>query len=220
MNVYFKIKIVGCLFLVLLTGCNPMNAASEKYEKNGETTADGDPVYRKNQHPTEAYKLTMTIEDAPGPFEWISGTAFYQMTNHEQCTPIEPIAGVWNKSKEDGIPINFKKIDPTTYVATIYADGMVDADYYGKGVCNFELNGVGISLKATGKKEETRFQPALFKAQIYDSVPVKFYFWKGGYPRSRMDNYPDTGEYSVDKYAESNRGSLFQITLKSEKVSK
>lgn len=220
MNVYFKIKIVGCLFLVLLTGCNPMNAASEKYEKNGETTADGDPVYRKNQHPTEAYKLTMTIEDAPGPFEWISGTAFYQMTNHEQCTPIEPIAGVWSKSKEDGIPIKFQKIDPTTYVATIYADGMVNADYYGKGVCNFELNGVGVTLKATGKKEETRFQPVLFKTQIYDSAPVKFYFWKGGYPQSQMDNYPDTGEYSVDKYAESNRGSLFQVTLKSEKVSK
>ncbi|MEB1200348.1 hypothetical protein VDQ11_21995, partial [Xanthomonas campestris pv. campestris] len=59
-----------------------------------------------------------------------------------QCTPIEPIAGVWSKSKEDGIPIHFKKINESTYVATIYADGMVDSDYYGKGVCRWELRKV------------------------------------------------------------------------------
>ncbi|MFB9038272.1 hypothetical protein [Xanthomonas arboricola] len=218
MNVYFKTKIVGCLFLVLLTGCNPMNAASEKYEKNGETTADGDPVYRKNQHPTEAYKLTMTIDDAPGPFEWISGTAFYQMTNHEQCTPIEPIAGVWSKSKEDGIPINFQKIDPKTYVATIYADGMIDADYYGKGVCNFELNGVGISLKATGKQADTRFQPALFKSEILSSTPKVTYFWKGRYPKEDMDNFPDGGKTNIDQFNDSARNNIFKITLAAEKV--
>ncbi|MCP3040547.1 hypothetical protein K6X12_15855 [Xanthomonas euvesicatoria pv. allii] len=212
-------KIIGrfafLLMPFLLAGCKPMTTPSSKAEA---TTSD--PTYRKNPHPTQAYRITMTIEDAPGPFEWISGTAFYQMTNHTQCTPIEPIAGVWNKSDEDGIPIHFEKRDASTYMATIYADGMVDADYYGKGICEFELNGIGISLRATGKEEETRFQPLLFKSQIHDVRPVKFYFWKGGYPRSKMDNYPDTGEYSADKYSEPNRSNLFQITLKSEKVPK
>ncbi|MGY4889302.1 hypothetical protein [Xanthomonas sp. NCPPB 3583] len=212
-------KIIGrFIFLLmpfLVAGCQPMTATSSKADA---TTSNL--TYQKNPHPKQAYRITMTIEDAPGSFEWISGTAFYQMTNHKQCTPIEPIAGVWNKSDEDGIPIHFEKRDASTYVATIYADGMVDADYYGKGVCKFELDGIGISLRATGKEEETRFQPALFKSQIHDTRSVKFYFWKGGYPRSEMDNYPDTGEYSADKYSEPNRSNLFQITLKSEKVSK
>ncbi|MCD0244314.1 hypothetical protein JWH05_00225, partial [Xanthomonas melonis] len=90
-------KIAGSFVLFFLAGCNPMKTGSEEYD-TGATTADGDPVYRKNPHPTQAYRITMTIEDAPGPFEWISGTAFYEMTNHKQCTPIEPVAGVWNKS--------------------------------------------------------------------------------------------------------------------------
>ena len=152
-----------------------MNAASERHG-SGETTADGDPIYEKNPHPTQAYRITMTIEDAPGPFEWISGTAFYEMTNHKQCTPIEPIAGVWSKSKEDGIPIHFKKINESTYVATIYADGMVDSDYYGKGVCRWELTSVDVSLRATGKHEETRFQPGIYKDKLLSGEPGVTYF--------------------------------------------
>ncbi len=42
-----------------------MNAGSERHDTDA-TTTDGDPVYRKNPHPTEAYRITMTIEDAPG----------------------------------------------------------------------------------------------------------------------------------------------------------
>ncbi|MFC6839698.1 hypothetical protein [Xanthomonas theicola] len=189
------------------------------HSKNSQQlTKDGDPVYRKSPHPTQAYRITMTIEDAPGPFGHISGTAFYEMTNHRDCTPIEPIAGVWSKSSEGGIPIHFQKINEVTYVATIYADGMVDADYYGKGICLFELNGAGITLRATGKHEETRFQPSLFKKEIYSSTLKTTYFWKGGYPRSDVGNYPDTGEDDLNKYAEQNRSNLFQITLKTEKV--
>ncbi len=40
-----------------------------------QANADGDPIYRKNPHPTQAYRITMTIENAPGPFGYISGFA-------------------------------------------------------------------------------------------------------------------------------------------------
>ncbi|MBB4130677.1 hypothetical protein [Xanthomonas sp. 3075] len=187
--------------------------------KDGQAlTEDGDPVYRKNPNPRQAYRITMTIEDAPGPFGFVDGAVFYQITNHTLCTPIEPIAGVWSKQKEDSIPADFKKIDATTYVATIFADGMIDADYYGKGICHWELTGVGMSLKASGKKEETNFSPSLEKEQILGLSSKKTYFWKGGYPRSKVEDYPDTGEGSSDKYAEPNRSNLFLINLRAEKV--
>lgn len=60
---------------------------------------------------------------------------------------------------------------------------MIDADYYGKGVCHWELTGVGMSLKASGKYEETDFAPSLEKEQILQSASKKTYFWKGGYPK-------------------------------------
>ncbi|WP_429002919.1 hypothetical protein ACE15N_16855 [Xanthomonas campestris pv. passiflorae] len=198
----------------LVAGCKPMTAPSLE----ADATAS-DPTYQKNPHPKQAYRITMTIEDAPGPFEWVSGTAFYQMTNHKQCTPIEPIAGVWNKFDEDGIPIHFEKRDASTYVSTIYADGMIDANYYGKGTCLFALDGVGISLKATGKKEETRFQPALFENEIHSSAPKITYFWKDRYPKADMDDFPDGGEARLDQFNESARKNTFKITLTVEKVS-
>ncbi|TKA17080.1 hypothetical protein TP41_12735 [Xanthomonas euvesicatoria pv. citrumelonis] len=197
----------------LVAGCKPMTTPPSKAD-----AATSDPVYQKNPHPTQAYRITLTIEDAPGPFEWISGTAFYQITNHKQCTPIEPIAGVWSKSDEDGIPIHFEKLDASTYTGTIYADGMVDADYYGKGVCVFELNGVGISLKATGKNEETRFQPVLFKSEIYSSTPKITYFWKGRYPKEDIDNFPDGGRLAEDQFNDSARKNIFRVTLTTKKA--
>ncbi|KGE50278.1 hypothetical protein GW15_0222095 [Xanthomonas axonopodis pv. vasculorum] len=200
------------LLALLLTGCKPMHAVP------GQTDADGDPLYRKNPRPTQAYRITMTIEDAPGPFGYISGTAFYDMTNHEQCTPMEPIEGVWSKSKEDGIPMVFQKLDASTYVATIHADGMVDADYYGMGICRFELSGVGITLKATGRHEETRFQPALFKNELHSKAAVVTYFWKGRYPKEDMDDFPDTGERILDHFNEEARHNVFKVTLTSESV--
>ncbi|MCC5084510.1 hypothetical protein [Xanthomonas campestris] len=217
MNAHLNIKIVGCLFLILLAGCNPMNAASERHD-TGATTTDGDPVYRKNPHPTQAYRITMTIEDAPGPFEWISGTAFYEMTNRNSCTPIDPSLGMSTKQKEDGISINFEKVNDTTYVANIYSDGMVDADYYGKGTCNFELDGVGISLKATGKYEDTRFEPALFKKEIHSRAPKVTYFWKGRYPKEDIDNFPDSGKIRLDQFNNDARGNIFKVTLITEEV--
>ncbi|UNU12554.1 hypothetical protein [Xanthomonas translucens] len=206
-----KIHLPGVLLFLFLAGCNPMNAVP------GKTDADGDPIYRKNPHPTQAYRITMTIEDAPGPFGHVSGTAFYQMTNHEQCTPMEPIEGVWSKSKEDGIPIHFQKISEAKYVATIYADGMVDADYYGKGVCHWELSSADISLRATGDPKETRFQPGIYKDKIISSTPEVTYFWSGGYPRDEMDNYPDTGNSDPTKFKQELRNQLFKITLVSTK---
>ncbi|MBV6797163.1 hypothetical protein LN565_05020 [Xanthomonas euvesicatoria pv. euvesicatoria] len=215
MNTPLKNKVVGCLFLSLLAGCKPMNAPSEP---SSPYNADTDPVYQKNPHPTQAYRITMTIEDAPGPFEWISGTAFYEMTNRDACTPIDRSLGFSTKQKEDAIPIHFDKTSDTTYVATIYADGMIDADYYGKGMCTFELNGVGISLRATGKKEETRFQPSLFKKEIYSSAPKVTYFWKERYPQAGMDDFPDGGEVRLDQFNDNARKNTFKITLTTDRV--
>ncbi|MFC6839699.1 hypothetical protein [Xanthomonas theicola] len=188
------------------------------HSKNGQDVdADGDPIYRKNPHPTQAYRITMTIEDAPGPFGHVEAAAFYQMTNHQQCTPVEPIAGVWPKQKEDSIPAVLQKMDATTYVATIYADGMVDADYYEKGICQWELMGVGLSLKATGKKEETNFSPSLDKKEVLGSMTKTTFFWDGGYPRDEMENFPDLGNTDPSKFKEELRNQLFKISLSSKK---
>jgi hypothetical protein len=208
---------LSIFFAIALCACGA--TGNDMHSKDSqEVDEDGDPIYRKNPHPTQAYRITMTIEDAPGPFGHVDAATFYQMTNHQQCTPVEPIAGVWPKQKEDSIPAIFQKIDATTYVTTIHVDGMVEADYYGKGICHWVLTGIGVSLKATGKREETNFSPTLEKELILNSEKKTTYFWKGGYPKSEVADYPDTGENSAEKYNEPNRSNLFLITLRAEKV--
>ncbi len=103
--------------------------------KTDATTSD--PVYRKNPHPTQAYRITLKMKMRQGRLTG-SRVRFYQMTNRKQCTQIEPIAGVWSKHDEDDIPIHPEKRYASTYVTTIYADGMDDADYYAKGVCRWD----------------------------------------------------------------------------------
>ncbi|MBB3821654.1 S1 family peptidase [Xanthomonas cannabis] len=180
--------------------------------------ADGDPIYRKNPHPTQAYRITMTIEGAPGPFGSVSGTAFYDMKNRDECAPFDPSLGMSTKPKEDIIPIVFQKINDTTYVAIVYIDGMVDADYYGKGVCRWDFGGLGASLKATGEKAETDFMPSLEKKYFVEGKSKATFFWSGGYPKSKINDYPDTGEENAEKYSEPNRSSLFRVTLNAERV--
>ncbi len=202
-----------CVSLAMTLGACGLKETSMQSQDKQVSDADGDPVYRKNPHPKQAYQIRMTIEGAPGPFAAVSGTAFYQMNNHLQCTPVEPVAGVWSKSKGDGIPLNFKKINENEYVSIVFFDGMIDADYYGKGICRFELNGVGITLKATESKEDTRFQPGLFKSEIGDGRSKVTYFWSGGYPRDNLDGFPDQGEPDPARFKEDLRNDLFKVTL-------
>lgn len=64
--------------------------------------ADVDPIYRKNPYPKQAYRVTMTIEDAPGPFGAVSGTAFYDMTNRGERAPFDPALGMsTNRNKTE-----------------------------------------------------------------------------------------------------------------------
>ncbi len=69
-----------------------------------QADAKGNPIYRKNPHPTQAYRITMKIEDAPGPFEDVSGVVFYDIKNHKQCTPMQKFEVAWDKPSEDIIP--------------------------------------------------------------------------------------------------------------------
>jgi len=210
-----KVSTHSILFFLLLTGCNAMSTA----DKTEHADHHGDPVYRKNPHPTQAYRISMTIEDAPGPFAYVSGAAFYDMTNRDACAPVDPLLGMSTKMKEDSIPINFQRVNETTYVATIHADGMADADYYGKGVCKFELGSLGVTLSATGSDGETRFQPTLLKHEILGAGTVTTYFWKGGYPRDVMANYQDSGHRNPDEFKADLRHQLFKVVLTSREES-
>ena len=81
------------------------------------------------------------------------------------------------------IPIETSRIDATHFRATFYLDGLLDEDYYGKGVCHWSLIDVSVGFKATEAKEDVDYVFSLDKGAFREGGQDKQYYWKGSYPR-------------------------------------
>lgn len=167
-----------------------------------------------NPSPKRAYEIVMTIENAPGPFADVSGGAQYDVTNENECGHINA-AGVPERiTSQERVALT--KVSDTEYRGIVYLDRMLDEDYYGRGVCHWELTAASATLRATGADGETLFQPAIMVDQLLSGEEVQLYFWKGAYPRDAMANYRDSGFPTPDRYKPEIRDELFKVTLKAQ----
>ncbi len=168
---------------------------------------------KERPDPQRAYRIVMTIDNAPGPFAMIEGSAQYDVINNNECGYIDPGTETISRINTHP-PIEWKPIGASQYEATVYADLMLDEDYYGRGVCRWELTEVRARLKATGAEAETRFVPGISAEEIMLGSTVKSYFWGAGrYPRSQMEDFVDFGEKSPDEFKTEIRDQLFTITM-------
>lgn len=172
---------------------------------------------RERQNPLQAYQITMVIENAPGPFGLIEGSAQYDVVNHLECGQLNAVSGTRSRIATNP-SLHWKKISDNTYVATVYPDLIVDEDYYGNGVCRWRFTEARGRLKATGSDIETDFVPAISAEEIRAEKAVKFYFWKGGYPveigaEPRGKGFPDFGYNDPNKFRPELQNELFFITL-------
>lgn len=204
------------LAAISLTACN-VSETNMNNSPSNETEQQDRGRARLNPNPKRAYEIVMTIDGAPGPFGSIEASAQYDVVNENECGHINSFAGVAEKiSNFELVPLT--KVSDTEYRGTVYADRMLDEDYYGRGICRWQLIQAGAVLRATGSSEETRFLPFIPEAKIAAGSSQTLYFWKGGYPRDRMDNYPDYGERTVEGFKPELRGDLFKVTLTSREV--
>ncbi|TDK22677.1 hypothetical protein E2F46_12990 [Luteimonas aestuarii] len=179
------------------------------------------PEYRENPSPRQAYRLTMTIKDAPGPLKIIASAAQYDVVNRECLPPPKDNPGGRSSPVPTrDIPFELAQVSDGVYVGTVYADAMIDEDYHGRGVCRWELIQARAHLKATGADGETRFIAGLSQSEgeFQSGQPKTTYFWKGGYPASKIEDFPDFGEPEVDRFKFDIRNELFTIALASEEV--
>jgi hypothetical protein len=179
------------------------------------------PVHEQ-PHPQQAYRLTMTIENAPGPFGEVTGNAQYDVANRRECSKRDPVSGTVGRITH--LPdLTWTPIAPNTYEAIVYVDRLLDEDYYGLGVCHWELKGASGSLRATGNARETRFMPAMDYDEIFAEKTKVLYFWNGNYPTdtpppSNGKGFPEFGDLNLDKAPSEQRDQFFTITLSARKV--
>jgi hypothetical protein len=53
------------------------------------------------------------------------------------------------------------RVSDVEYTGTVYADGILDEDYYGRGICRWQLTQARVQLKATGVPRETLFSASI-----------------------------------------------------------
>jgi hypothetical protein len=105
-----------------------------------------------------------------------------------------------------------------SFAATVYLDALLDEDYYGNGVCRWTLTSVGPWVMATGSPVETLFDTDLSSEQLLAEQPVQLFYWKGYYPRSKVDGFKTWGNSTREQFAPEARDNLFSMTLTPKKV--
>ncbi|GAB3374968.1 hypothetical protein GCM10027431_28170 [Lysobacter rhizosphaerae] len=206
---------LSCLLPVLaLAACHRFNGDATEPQNTDELHVDLKP------HPMLAYKITATIDDAPGPFAMVEGMGSYQVVNSDACGKRDKWAGL-TTGLNTGVPFELIKVSDTRYEGTFYLDRLPDADYYGNGVCRWEFVAVSVSFSATGKdKNETTFEPDLSAKEVSAGGQKKTYFPKEFYLLpSGIENYSTIGQPDRSQFAPGiTDDELFTITLTAEQV--
>ncbi len=201
-----------------LAACTPMENPSHdgRSPHVAASRKDDSPMqahkFRLNPNPLQRYHITLTIRNAPGPFEKVGFGAAYEA---KDCSYVISELGGVRGNPDQSVEMQFKKLDSNTYVGTMHLDAMIDEDYYGNGVCHWRLTGMGVELMATGAEEETRFSSSLDAQSIMAQEVKTVYFLKEDYPKDViMDGFIASGQENrgvfVSKYKDDD---LFTITL-------
>ncbi len=192
-------------------------------------TACGDTVdtkqrrqYRENPSPVQAYRLHMHVDSAPGPLEvTVSATQHDVVTPECLPPPNANPGGHLSPIPTNDIPFRLERVSEAEYTGVFYADGMIDEDYHGRGICRWELIQVQVQLRATGAEQETRFIASLDREQVEQGEGKRTYFWKARYPLVEdFDAFPDFGESDIDAVPERSRPEFFSVSMETEELTK
>ncbi len=205
----WKRAFLGLCLLPPLWGCS-MNATPDPAELIKR--------YKENPHPRQAYRVTLTIADAPGPLASIKAYATYEIQGETCLLPRDNnFDGDQLAPNRRSLPVQFTKVSETEYVATVHADRMLDADYYGRGVCHWQSTGTHVRLKATGAEGETEFIAGLSGEDLTSQARRPLFFLKRNYPSTGVKNYPDFGAERPEEYRSELQRDVFVLTLASRK---
>ena len=103
------------------------------------------PVAKTNQNPTKRYEITVELVDPPADIKRISGEAHFSIPD-VACMPTpDRVAGYTPGSSHiENFALTYA--GGNTYKGHIFLDWPVDEDYYGLGICKWELAAVATVL--------------------------------------------------------------------------
>lgn len=171
--------------------------------------------HARNPAPVDAYRITMTIVDAPGPFASMRALAQYDVTNRECLAPPKHNPGGRSSPvPTEDIEIPLTPVGEGRYTAVVYADAMRDEDSNGHGLCHWELVQFRVHMTATGGEHETLYIPSIAGRKLVARQPETIYFNKRSYPALGESQFVNPGEGERGRFGPSIRDSdLFTVTF-------
>ena len=210
-----SLTVLGLPLTLLLAACTPSGMDMTTKTASAAAT-DGNASFRHNPAPKQALRITMTIKDAPGPFQWMRPIAHYDVVNRECLSPPKDNPG-GRSAPTPTAPTDFalEQTGDGVYTGVVYADLMQDEDYTGNGICRWELTSIVVQMKATGADGETLFVPAVPGRKLASGDVETVYFNKSTYPSAKgMSNFPDTGTSDRSRFNASVQDEdLFSVTF-------
>ncbi len=95
---------------------------------------------------------------------------------------------------------------------------ILDEDYYGRGVCHWQLTDARLALKARDREDDTRFVAGLSAQKLRAGDMQQRYFWKGYYPNFEQGRFADYGIAQLSTVEKSKHDQYFAITLSARAV--
>ena len=180
------------------------------------TTACGQamkqPDIKLNAHPKMRYEITLTIEDAPGPFDAVEGSAGYQVSN-DRCVPLQPVSGARHTPRKH-VPIALTRVSDKVYKGELYVDLLQDEDYFGLGLCRWSMPFANFGLQIGNLV----FGHSIALEDILASKSVTRYFNNQSYfsedAKSKNDNHPRVSSGNANRSDFGNESkNTFSTTL-------
>jgi hypothetical protein len=166
-----------------------------------------------NPHPKQVYEITLTVHDAPGPFESATFFVYYEVPD-SPCLPRNTWVGAPTDTPTFTAPVEqMKRVGDNVYQGQVTLDLLEDEDYYGKGVCRWTNNMVNAGLNNHG----VYFGTSVNQNQIQAGKEITYYFLKEDYfdplKHGRFAG-DELGQEDLQAIPESDRSSkLFSTTF-------
>lgn len=209
----FNVFLVA-IMSALLSSCNfygiSMNDAGEG---SAAAHAAEHEHFAKNPEPRVGYRVRLRVENAPGSFEIVRMGGQYDVRNESRCGRINPMTDTPGRmTSMERMP--FARVSGNEYESVIYLDEMQDEDYYGRGICNWELSLAYAVVIAKDERRDTGFAIRLSAHDLMSGGSVTRYYPYASYPRVEgVEGFPSNGKLSQEEYLPDLRSALFSLTL-------
>lgn len=166
------------------------------------------PDIKQNPNPKQRFDITMQLDNAPGPFDSVTGFAQFDIKN-SNCVPTDSFSGAKHTPTKN-IEVDFKLVADDIYRATVYADSLEDEDYFNLGVCHWSLTAVAANLKI----HKVTLSPNIDAAHIFSGShsETEIYFANKTYFDTVSDGRNDFGTTNRE-VASQNPKEFFSVLL-------